>query len=426
MNHLPRLLLAALCAVVCGACALPPPGTGGPVTVGGAAPSVVTSWSEVAAATINLPPDPAGTAAEQRPVYATDLATVHMAVYDAVMAIAGTHRAFAVTPAAPSAGASQEAAAGEAAYRVLLGLYPGRRAAYQPAYEAFVTSLAEGAAKQRGLAVGAEVAAGVLALRAGDGRSVALSPYAPGNMPGQYRGANPIGRMLPSIKPFALTSLSQFRAPGPPALGSARYAADVEETRRLGSAASTARTPEQTETARFHTEPPFTFWPRNLRRSVASGSSLGDQARLLAMVWVTHADASNACFESKYHFQFWRPFSAIALADADGNDATTADPAWKPVVPTPPHPEYPAAHSCAAGALAETLRRFYGTSELVFEMNSSVTGSTHHYTSVEALLAEIQAARIAGGMHFRSSTVDGAALGKNVAAWALSHHFQPR
>jgi hypothetical protein len=154
--------------------------------------------------------------------------------------------------------------------------------------------------------------------------------------------------------------------------------------------------------------------------------SVADHARLMAMVWVTQADASNACFESKYHYEAWRPSSAITLADTDGNDATVADPGWTPVVATPNHPEYPAAHSCVAGAMAEVLRRYYDTAEVTYDFTSTVTGTTRHYTTTSSLVAEIQIARIAGGMHFRAATVDGAALGKNVATWVLARSFQPR
>ncbi len=309
---------------------------------------------------------------------------------------------------------------------MLRGLFPGRSASYQPAYDSLLATLPDGTARTLGLAVGAEVAARVLALRASDGRSVVLAPYAASSAPGQFRGTNPINRFYGSIKPFGLTSNAQFRASGPPALNSAAYAADFNETRLLGAAVNSTRTPEQSETARFHTEPPFAFWPRNIRRLAMTGNSLAEQARLMAMIFVTHADASNACFESKYQFQFWRPQSAIPMADSDGNDANTADAAWTPVVPTPNHPEYPAAHGCVAGALAETLRQYYHTQNLTFELNSTVTGSTHRFTSTTAMVDELQMARIFGGMHFRSATVDGAALGRNVAQWTLSRHFQPR
>ena len=416
------------CAALIALAALPGCGGGDddtPVTITVAGPNAVSHWNEIAAATINLPAAATGTAEEQRPNIAVDLATVQVAVYDAVMAIVGTHRPFAITPTAPAAGASQEAAVAAAAYGVLSGLFPGRSAAYQAAYDAYLATLPDGNPKTLGLAVGAEVAARILALRAADGRMVALAPYVPGTAAGQFRGINPVGRPNPFIKPFVLTSNAQFRAPGPPALTSATYAADVNETKALGSAASTTRTAEQTETARFHTEPPPNFWPRNMRTFAMTGRSVAEQARLMAMVWVAQADAQNACFESKYFYQSWRPVSAITL-DGDGNAATVVDAAWTTVVPTPNHPEYPAAHSCVSAAMAEVLRSYYDTANVTFDMTSMVTGSTHHFTTTAGLVDEVQMARIAGGMHFRSATVDGAALGKSVGAWVATNAFKRR
>ena len=397
-----------------------------PVTVTVAGPNAVTYWNEVATTTINLPAAATGTAEEQRPNTAVDLATVHVAIYDALMAIAGTHKPYAVTPTTAAAGLLPEAATAAAAYRVLLGLFPNRRATYQPAYDAFVATLPEGAAKTQGIALGAEVAAGILALRANDGRMVALATYVPGTAPGQFRGLNPVGRPIPFIKPFALTSNAQFRAPGPPALTSAEYAAEVNETRALGSITSSTRSADQTEVARFHTQAPPLFWPNNMRNFAMTERSLAEHARLMAMVWVTQADAGNACFESKYHYHFWRPSSAITLANTDGNDATAVDASWAPVVATPNHPEYPAAHSCISGATSQILSSYYGTPNVTFNMSSTVTSTTRRYLTTAALVDEIQIARIAGGMHFRKSTVDGAALGKNVANWVLANHFQPR
>jgi len=254
---------------------------------------------------------------------------------------------------------------------------------------------------------------------------VALAPYVPGTAPGQFRGTNPMGRPNPFIKPFVLTSNAQFRAPAPPAQTSIACAADVNETKALGSATSTTRTAEQTETARFHTEPPPNFWPRNMRNFAMTARSLPEQARLMAMIWVAQADAGNACFESKYFYESWRPASAITL-DGDGNAATVVDPAWTPVVPTPNHPEYPAAHSCVSAAMAEVLRSYYGTADVTFDMTSTVTGSSHHFTTTTALVDEVQMARIAGGMHFRSATVAGAALGKSVGAWVTANAFKRR
>lgn len=396
-----------------------------PVTITAAGPNAVSYWNEVAVATVNVPASATGTPEEQRPNSAVDLATVHVAIYDAVMGIAGTYRPYAITPASVPADASQEAAVAAAAYRVLLGLFPSRTAQYQAAYDNYLATLPDGAAKTQGLAVGAEVAAGILAVRANDGRMVVLAPFVPGTHPGEFRGVNPIGRPNPFIKPFALTSLSQFLAPGPPALSSAAYAADVNEVKALGAKTSPTRTADQTSLASFNTESPATLNPRAMRRFAMTDRSLADQARLMALVWVTQADAGNACFESKYRYLFWRPSSAITL-DGDGNAATTADPTWTPHLATPNHPEYPAAHSCIHGAMAEILARYYGTSNITFDGDSTVTGTTRKYTSTTAWLEDIQMSRIAGGMHFRTSTTDGAALGKSVAEWVATHHFEPR
>jgi len=396
-----------------------------PVTITVVGPNSVSQWNEIATTTINVPASATGTPEEQRPNSAVDLATVHVAIYDAVMAIAGTHRPYAITPMTAAAGASQDAAVASAAYRVLLGLFPNRTAQFQTAYDTFLATLPDGTAKTQGVALGAEVAAGVLALRANDGRSVVLAAFVPGTNPGEFRGVNPVGRPNAFIKPFALTTNAQFRAPGPPALTSAAYAADVNETKALASTLSTTRTADQTDLARFNTESPATLQPRILRTFVMTSRSVADHARLMAMLWVTAADAGNACFESKYHYLFWRPSSAITL-DGDGNSATTIDASWTPVVSTPNHPEYPAAHSCVTTSSAEIVRYFFGTSNVTFDINSTVTGTTRHYTSTLDWIEEIKVARIAGGMHFRTSTVDGTALGKSVAEWVVTHHFQPK
>jgi hypothetical protein len=399
-----------------------------PVTIKVAGPNAVSYWNEVASNTVNVPAAATGTPEEQRPNSSADLATVHVAIYDAVMAIAGTHEPYAATPASAAGDASQEAAIATAAYRVLLGLFPARSAQYQAAYDTFMAGIGDGAAKTKGAAIGAEAAAGILALRANDGRSIVLAAYAPGTAPGRFRGLNPVNRNGPYIKPFALTSNAQFRAPAPPELTSVAYAADLNETRALGSATSTVRTADQSEVALFGTSSPSLDVQTNTRMFATTDRSLAEHARLLAMVWVAQSDAGNACFESKYFYERWRPFSAITLADTDGNDATAVDAAWLPVVPTPNHPEYPAAHSCGSSALAEILTAYYGTPNITFDLVGvgPAIGITRHYTSMPAMLEEIRLARIAGGMHFRTSTVEGDALGRNVAKWVVANKFKRR
>lgn len=389
--------------------------------------NAVAYWHDIGAATINASADVATTPEEQRPSFAVDLAAMHLAMYDAVSAIDGRYKPYLITsPIAPASGASMDAAASAAAYGVLCALYPNRGAQYQAAYDSYIAKIAAGEAKNRGLALGAEVAAAVVANRRNDGRAVVLAPYVPGTEPGKFRGINPISRFFPYIRPFTLTSPSQFRPPAPPAIDSAAYATDLNEVKALGGAVSAMRTAAQLETARFHTEPPPIFLTRNFGKFARTTVDVADAARLMAIIYVGYADAIDACFEAKYFYEAWRPLSAIPLADTDNNPATTAAPDWTPVVPTPNHPEYPAAHSCTAGALGELLRHYYGTEQVTFTFDSTVTGTSRTYATTGALAEESKVARIYGGMHFRYSTVAGAELGKQVANWTVQHHFGRR
>ena len=391
-------------------------------------PNVVSYWNAIANKTVLAAASVNTTAEEQRPSYQVDLATVHVAIYDAVTAIDGRFEPFAIRPAAPAAGASMDAAASAAAYGVLRALFPDRSAQYQAAYDSRVAGIADGDAKTRGLALGSEVAAAVASLRANDGRSVVLTAYVSGTAPGAFRsaGPTPFNRHVPFIRPFSLQHLDQFRPPLPPALSSPAYAAAVETTRLAGGTHSAARTPEQLEVARFHSEAPGPFVTRNLGRFASSTADVAEAARLMAFIYVVHADAIGACFEAKYHYAAWRPISATTLADADGNDATISDASWTPVLPTPNHPEYPAAHSCTSGGLGETLLQVYGTHKVSYVFDSTVTGTTRSYASTDALNDESRIARIYGGMHFGFSTDAGVALGVRVAQWVAAHHFGRR
>lgn len=398
-----------------------------PITLLDNGPNVVSLWTRVAMDTYNGPRSGTPTTPEDlRPLWPVDLATVHLAMYDAAMAIARTHKSYAIEPTAPTDGASIDAAVGAAAHGVLKALFPTRASVVQTAYDGWIATLPDGPARDRGLAVGAEVAAGMVALRANDGRAVVLPPFVPGTLPGDFRGLNPITPWFPYVKPFVIRHAAQFRADGPPALPSPRYALEWKEVVELGGTTSAMRTAKQTAIARSHTEFPNTYWPRNFRQFASSQPTVAENARLMAMIWTGMADTLIGCFESKYHHLFWRPASAITLAGSDGNDATFADTAWVPLGPVPNHPEYPAAHSCIAGTLSETLNQAFGTRKLSFSFNSTVTGTTHTWASLDEMADELGEARIWGGMHFRTSLVDGTVLGRQTAKYVMRHAFEPR
>jgi hypothetical protein len=290
-----------------------------------------------------------------------------------------------------------------------------------------MATIADGDAKNRGMTIGAEVAAGVLALRSNDGRSVALASYVPGTAPEDFRGLNPLNRQQPYIRPFTLRGADQFQPDPPPPLTADLYARDLNEVRALGGTVSALRTPEHLDLARFHTESPAVAPYRNQRRFAMVNEALADNARLLAIMSVALADAAIGCFEAKYHYNYWRPQSAIPLAADDGNPAPEADAGWTPSQPTPNHPEYPAAHGCVTSATAESLREFYGTKKLAFDWDStvaSVVQKTRPYESTDELLRDVADARAYGGMHDPNSVEAGDQLGRKTAQWVMRNHFE--
>ena len=380
-----------------------------------AAADVVTDWTLIGAQAV---------VANGGRASLVDVAISQAAVFDAVNAIDRRYQPYKVVPASPARGASPEAAAAAAAHKTLVGLLPGQAAMLDAAYANSLAGIPEGTAKVMGITLGEEVANALLALRANDGRNAVVPPYTFGSGPGVYQATTPfpptgqpVNTFLPGVTPMVLTSGNQFRAYGPPGLTSARYLRDLEETRLYGDANSTVRTEEQTEIARFHTENPNLFWARNLGNLVAGrNQGTSKNARMMALFYFSVADSSIACFDSKYTYNFWRPSTAIH----------ETDPAWAPVVPTPPHPEYPAAHGCVTGAVAATMDELFNNANLKFTFNSTVTGTTHAYFGPDDLLEEVANARVWGGMHFRNSVAHGAQLGRSVARWNARHALLPR
>ena len=383
----------------------------------------VTDWNAIAvtAAVSNAGKGP--------PASVIDLAYMHAAMYDAVNAIDGRYSVYAVTPSTVPPDASKAAAAVAAAYNILRALFPTQLDFLDARYAASLALIPDGLAKNHGIAVGAEVAALFLASRAGDGRNASIT-YTPGSGPGAWQPTPPafaagLTPWVAQMRPFAIESPSQYRAAGPPALTSAQWAADFNETKTLGAAGSTTRTAEQTEIGRFYAEHTGAQYARIFRDFAAEqGMSLADNARLFAVLYVTVADALIACWDSKYHFGFWRPVTAIRAADTDDNPATDADPTWTPLAPTPNHPEYPAGHGAFTGAYAEALRRFFASKHVPITLTSTVTGTARTFNKTEHLINEIIEARIYGGMHYRTSCEHGVEIGKKVAKWVAKHHFK--
>ena len=395
-----------------------------------AAADVVIDWNNVlldAIRTNNVPPPSASRA----------MAMVHAAVFDAVNIIDRTHQPYHVQfPVSP--GGSREAAAAQAAHDVLVSLYPAQQATFDSALAASLSTIPTGTGKVGGLAIGEQVAAQYVTLRAGDGSGM-ITPYTPGALPGQWQPTPPamapaLFPNWPTVTPWCLLEGSQFRhAAGPPALSSAEYAAALNEVKSLGAVNSTTRTQEQTDIAHFwadgaNTSTPPGHWNR-IAQSVATaqGNTLSENARLFALLNLAEADAAIASWDNKYATNFWRPVTAIRLADQDGNAATEPDANWTPLIGTPPFPTYTSGHSTFSGAAAEILALFYGTDEISFTTSAEGAPGIADRSFISFSQAALEAAdsRLYGGIHFRFDNEHGMENGVALGQFVFANELQP-
>jgi len=357
------------------------------------------------------------------------MAIVHVAIHDAVNAITGEYDQYAPTEPAPDA-ASPEAAAIAAAHRALVGIFGASdflTTRYAASLEAHDISPSD-----PGLAFGESVADGILALRQNDGAATAAYPYLPpgAGMIGVWApvsSAPAAQALLPgwgSVTPFVLRSGSQFRPDSPPALDSGRYARDYNEIVSIGAVASATRTNEQTQIALFWRASPTALWNPILRQAIASrGLGLSAAARVSALFYLASSDASVACWDAKYFYNYWRPQAAIANGDGDNNPATAGDPAWRPLVPTPPHPEYPSGHATNSATMAFVLKSIFGDAPgFVIEATSPQNvGFVRYWQTFSEGVREVIDARVYSGIHFRTADEVGARVGRQVAQFVMKH-----
>jgi hypothetical protein len=353
------------------------------------------------------------------------MAIVQTAVHGATNAVTRRHAPSGPQPeAAP--GASVEAAIAAANRGTLSKLLPSQQAAIDTAYQRALATIAEGPAKTAGIAVGEKAAALALAARADDA-ALPAEAYRPHTTAGAYvPTATPAVPTWPQRKPWLMANPAQFRPAPPPALGSDVYTRDLNEVKALGSKASARREAGQSEIARFweFSLPPIYF---GVVRSVAltPGRDVTDNARLFATVAQAMDDGLISVFEAKYHYNFWRPATAIRNADIDGNDTTVRDASWTPFVEAPLHPEYPSAHSVLAGVVGTVLREEVGEGTMPVLTTSSPTakGASRRWTSVDAFVREVGQSRVYAGIHYTFSTDTGLAMGQKIGQLAATRHL---
>jgi len=375
------------------------------------------------------------------PVAFIHLAIVQGAVYDAVNAIKGGHDPYLKGLKAPTS-ASKGAAASTAAHHVLIGLVDQApltatltadvKTAIKARLDAeYASSLAEipaGQAKAKGIEVGAAAAAAMLANRAGDGRFGAPGfpvPAVPG--PGEWRPVGPgfvndPNAWVRNVRPFTLPQSEYFHTPGPFALTSTQYATEFNEVKALGALNSATRTAPQTLLANWSAQHPAPMLYGAMRQVAASkGLTITEQARFHAMTSMTAADSLINCWAEKAHWSFWRPTTAIQLADTDGNAATDADAGWTSLGAVPPYPDEPSGANCVFSGVMNSAKAFFGSDAAEFDLTNTV--ATRHYSSFTAVIPDMIEARILLGIHFRRPDVNGAALGQSVAEFVDANFF---
>jgi hypothetical protein len=359
-------------------------------------------------------------------------AIVQLAVFEGVNAITGEYDSTLTTLNAPR-DASAPAAAVSAAHHVLSSYLPERAAEFAAARERSLARIPDGPARQAGIAAGKAAAIAVMAARENDGSDSPAS-YLPGSAaPGEWqptRSCPPTGGVFlhwSKVKPFVIRSAEQFRSPPPPELTSASYARAYNEVLVTGARDSSRRPPDRTQVAQFYA----TFGDAGLWNPVARqlaqarGQTLAQNARTFALLNLALHDLTVTLVETKYHYHFWRPETAIPAGGTDGNDRTETNASYVPLIATPCHPSYPSGHAATSGAARAVLEQSFGLrGHKIVVTNPAMPGVVLRYSALDEITADIDDARVFGGIHFRFDQAAGAEQGRRVGNYVWHHAFK--
>jgi hypothetical protein len=360
-------------------------------------------------------------------------AITQLAVFEAVNAVEGDYQPYLGTISA-SPGASAEAAAIGAAYTVLTTYFPKASASLDAARSASLASIPDGPGKSSGLAVGEAAAKAMIALRSNDGASSPAFFLPSSSAPGEWQltptcpAAGGVFFHWSGVTTFGVRSSAQFRADPPPALTRHRYARAYREVKEVGGVDSSDRPPDRLTVAHFFGAVSAPVAWNSVARQLASSrrhSSLAEEARIFALLNMAISDGLVTVFESKYHYRFWRPETAIHNGDSDGNPRTEADPSFVPLIPTPCFPSYPSAHASGSYAAQRVLRRFYGDGPHQITLsNTAAPGIVLSYTRLTEITDDVDDARVYGGIHFRTDEEAGAEQGRRIGEYVYRHNLR--
>lgn len=385
---------------------------------------VVTDWNAI---TVGH----AAAGGRPGPTWVIDVATVQVAVYDAVQAIEGDYQPYCGS--IPAASGSVVAAAATAARDVLVDRFPARMGLIDNDYAIYTAGIE---LDDPGFDVGRAAAACVIAMRSSDGSFPMDYPaFTGGLLLGEWRptGSGPlVFGWLGDMTPFTLRSNDQFRAGPPPDLGSPEYTRAYIEVKALGRATDSSRSQAQTDLANFWNGN-FPGQMNKLARDLAieRALSVSESSRLMALVDLSMGDAMITAWCDKIHYNFWRPETGIRLGDSDGNPKTGGDAVWSPLVTTPPYPDHTSGANSLVGSATRAMSLYFDTNDMPFSImttNAAIMDPnkrTRVYTKFSQVRAEVVDARIFQGIHFRFADADARKQSEHIAQWVNSHFFRP-
>lgn len=397
-------------------------------------PAMVLAWNDVAIqAFIHFPEQPAPPPMIESRVFAM----ANVAMHDALNNIKKKYKTYALESLDKNA--DPNAAVAQAAYDILIIETPWYKSKYDSLLASSLNAVADGNAKIKGIALGHAVATAVKNKRTNDGSTTAQYQYVPGNLAGQYQFTAPFDGppfngfyAIPgwgNVRPFGMTSGSQFRPEAPYPVNSSEYTADFNEIKSLGSINSTSRTTDQTHLALFWAEDSPIGWNRIARIIVdkQTGNSIDawKTARLFALLHMAEADAYIGSCEAKLFYSYWRPVTAVHFAAVDGNPETSPDTNWQVLLPpTPPVADYPSAHATAGGAGAAVISAFFGADNISFTTTSTTNTGTRSFNSLSQAAMENAMSRIYIGYHFRNACMKGKTLGYQIGNYIFNNYLQ--
>ena len=356
------------------------------------------------------------------------MALVNVSMSDAVNSVQNKFTRYTATELAIDPNASAEAAAAAAAREILMRQYPGQKARIDAAFAETMQTIPDDPARVAGIALGEKIAATLFAERQSDATN-APDTYRPLTTPGVWVPTTPpLFPQYATAKPWGMDSASQFRPTPPPALNSALYARDYNETKDMGGAKSTKRTDAQSDAVRFWTQANLgPAWFQAARQASARhGLPVAESARMFALMSMALANCFIVDWDAKFQYNFWRPITAIRNGDQDGNDATERDAGWLPLNTTPMHPEYPSQAGINAGAARSVLEAVFGNgTESFVATDISDARLSRKFESFAQMAQEHEDVRIWGGIHFRNSLETGDAMGRKVADHLVANYMKP-